>query len=58
MFAVVMFALVQDPALATAALLLTGVGGAAFATMQATLVYLAAPPEMRVLRVRRCEGIV
>ena len=44
---VVMFALVQSPALAAAALLLTGLGGAGFGTMQATLVYLAAPPEMR-----------
>ncbi|MGH6708960.1 MAG: MFS transporter [Bradyrhizobium sp.] len=44
---VVMFALVESPALAGAALLLTGLGGAGFATMQATLVYLAAPPEMR-----------
>lgn len=44
---VVIFALVQSPALAAAALLLTGLGGAGFATMQATLVYLAAPPEMR-----------
>jgi MFS family permease len=44
---VVVFALAQSPALAGAALLLTGLGGAGFATMQATLVYLAAPPEMR-----------
>nr|WP_249150731.1 MFS transporter [Bradyrhizobium sp. JYMT SZCCT0180] len=44
---VVIFALVQSPALAGAALLLTGLGGAGFATMQATLVYLAAPAEMR-----------
>jgi MFS family permease len=44
---VVMFALVQSPALAAAALLLTGLGGAGFATMQATLVYLASPQEMR-----------
>lgn len=44
---VVMFALEQSPALAGAALLLTGLGGAGFATMQATLVYLAAPAEMR-----------
>jgi len=44
---VVIFALAQDPALAGAALLLTGLGGAAFATMQATLIYLAAPPDMR-----------
>ena len=33
--------------LAGAALLLTGFGGAGFGTMQATLVYLASPPEMR-----------
>jgi MFS family permease len=44
---VVMFALVQSPELAAAALLLTGLGGAGFATTQATLVYLASPPEMR-----------
>jgi len=44
---VVIFALAQSPALAGAALLLTGLGGAGFATTQATLVYLAAPPEMR-----------
>ncbi|WKA27401.1 MFS transporter [Bradyrhizobium roseum] len=44
---VVIFALVQSPALAAAALLLTGLGGAGFGTMQATLVYLAAPVEMR-----------
>ena len=44
---VVIFALVQSPVLAAAALLLTGLGGAGFGTMQATLVYLAAPPEMR-----------
>ncbi len=44
---VVVFALAQSPVLAGAALLLTGLGGAGFATMQATLVYLAAPPEMR-----------
>ena len=35
------------PVVAGAALLLTGVGGAGFSIMQATLVYLAAPPEMR-----------
>lgn len=44
---VVVFALAQSPVLAGAALLMTGFGGAAFATMQATLVYLAAPLEMR-----------
>nr|WP_249127764.1 MFS transporter [Bradyrhizobium lablabi] len=44
---VVVFALVQSPALAGAALLLTGLGNAGFGAMQATLVYLAAPPDMR-----------
>ncbi len=47
LIAVVMFAQVESPALAAAALLLTGLAGAGFATMQATLVYLAAPPDMR-----------
>src|SRR5262249_10725466 len=47
LIAVVMFALVKSPALAGAALLVTGFAGAGFATMQATLVYLAAPPDMR-----------
>ena len=47
LIAVVTFALVQSPALAGAALLVTGLAGAGFATMQATLVYLAAPPDMR-----------
>ena len=32
---------------AAAALLVTGLSGAAFSTLQATLVYLAAPHEMR-----------
>jgi MFS family permease len=45
--AVVMFALVQSPVLAGVALIMTGLGGAGFATMQATLVYLAAPLDMR-----------
>ncbi|HYI30521.1 MAG TPA: MFS transporter [Bradyrhizobium sp.] len=44
---VVIFALVQSPALAGVALIMTGLGGAGFATMQATLVYLAAPLHMR-----------
>lgn len=44
---VIVFAMAQSPVLAAAALLLTGLGGAGFGTMQATLVYLAAPPEMR-----------
>lgn len=47
MIAVVIFAWVQSPWLACAALLLTGLAGAAFASMQATLVYLASPAEMR-----------
>lgn len=47
LIAVVIFALVQSPVLAGAALLMTGLSGAGFATMQATLVYLAAPVEMR-----------
>jgi MFS family permease len=47
MLTVVAFALAQNPVLAGAALLLTGFGGAGFSTMQATLVYLASPPEMR-----------
>ena len=41
------FALVPVPLAAGGALLLTGLGGAGFSTMQATLVYLAAPPDMR-----------
>jgi hypothetical protein len=41
------FALAPVPVLASAALLLTGLSGAAFATLQATMVYLAAPLEMR-----------
>lgn len=44
---VIIFAMVQSPGLAAATLLLTGLGGAGFGTMQATLVYLAAPEEMR-----------
>jgi MFS family permease len=41
------FALVPLPAVAATALLLTGLGGAGFSIMQATLVYLSSPPEMR-----------
>ncbi|HZU88427.1 MAG TPA: MFS transporter, partial [Stellaceae bacterium] len=41
------FALTPQPLLAGAALLLTGVCNAGFSTMQATLVYLSAPAEMR-----------
>ncbi|PDT85986.1 hypothetical protein CO669_30475 [Bradyrhizobium sp. Y36] len=47
MVTVVTFALSQSPALAGAALIVTGIGGAGFGTMQATLVYLASPPDMR-----------
>ena len=47
MIMLIVFAVVTVPAVAGAALLLTGLGGAGFSTMQATLVYLAAPPEMR-----------
>ena len=41
------FALVPLPAAAGSALLFTGLGGAGFSIMQATLVYLSSPPEMR-----------
>ena len=44
---VIAFALSPSPVLAGAALLLTGLAGAAFSTLQATIVYLAAPTEMR-----------
>jgi MFS family permease len=47
MVMLVVFALVPWPGLAGGALLMTGLGGAGFSTMQATLVYLASPPEMR-----------
>jgi MFS family permease len=43
----ILFALVPNAPLAGAALLFTGVCNAAFSVMQATLIYLAAPPEMR-----------
>mgnify|MGYP001373238459 CR=1 FL=1 len=43
----VAFALATTPLLAGAALLLTGVGGAGFAIMQPTLIFLATPAEMR-----------
>jgi MFS family permease len=42
-----LFALVPLPAVAGTALLFTGLGGAGFSIMQATLVYLSSPPEMR-----------
>ncbi|WP_295137341.1 MFS transporter [uncultured Reyranella sp.] len=41
------FAAAPTPLLAGLALLVTGLAGATFATLQATLVYLAAPMEMR-----------
>ena len=41
------FALVPGTELAGISLICNGLGGAGFATMQATLVYLASPPEMR-----------
>ena len=41
------FALAPSAVAAGAALLLTGLSGAVFATLQATIVYLAAPTEMR-----------
>jgi MFS family permease len=44
---VIVFALVPNVPLAGAALLFTGVSNAAFSVMQATLIYLAAPAEMR-----------
>ena len=43
----IVFAVVPNVPLAGAALLLTGVANAAFSVMQATLIYLAAPAEMR-----------
>jgi MFS family permease len=42
-----LFAALADPFFAGATLVLTGLGQAGFSIMQATLVYLAAPPEMR-----------
>jgi MFS family permease len=47
MVMLIVFALVSDPLIAGSALLFTGLGGAAFSIMQATLVYLSSPPEMR-----------
>src|SRR3954452_22625505 len=44
---VIVFALVPSVPLAGVALLLTGLTGSAFSVMQATLIYLAAPPDMR-----------
>jgi MFS family permease len=42
-----LFAVVPHPLPAGAVLVLTGIGSAGFSTMQATLVYLFSPPEMR-----------
>jgi MFS family permease len=47
MVMLIVFALVPYAPVAGFALLFTGFAGAGFSTMQATLVYLAAPPEMR-----------
>ena len=41
------FALASQPFLAGGVLLATGLANAGFSIMQATLVYLSAPPEMR-----------
>jgi MFS family permease len=43
----ILFAALPDPWLAGGALVATGFGGAGFSVMQATLVYVFAPPEMR-----------
>jgi MFS family permease len=47
MVMLIVFALVPLPAVAASALLFTGLGGSGFSIMQATLVYLSSPPEMR-----------
>lgn len=47
MAALIVFATIPWVSLAGGALLLVGIGGAGFSVMQATLVYLHAPPEMR-----------
>jgi predicted MFS family arabinose efflux permease len=47
MVMLIVFALTPSSGIAGSALLLTGLGGAGFSTVQATLVYLAALPEMR-----------
>ena len=44
---IILFALLADPFAAGAALLAEGIGGSGFSIMQATLVYLFAPAEMR-----------
>jgi MFS family permease len=47
MVMLIVFALIPVPAIAGLALFFTGLGGAGFSIMQATLVYLSSPPEMR-----------
>src|SRR5262249_38283622 len=47
LLAVIAFALAPGSAVAGMALLATGVSGAAFAALQATIVYLASPVDMR-----------
>lgn len=47
MVMLIVFALTPWPLVAGCMLLFTGIGGAGFSIMQATLVYLAAPPDMR-----------
>ena len=47
MVMLIVFALVPNVPIAGAALLFTGVSNAGFSVMQATLIYLAAPAEMR-----------
>jgi MFS family permease len=42
-----LFPLAPDTTLAAAALIVTGLGGAGFSIMQATLIYMTTPPEMR-----------
>ena len=47
LLSLIAFALAPDPVSAGMALMVTGLSGAAFSTLQATTVYLAAPVEMR-----------
>ena len=47
LLALMVFAHMGNPILGGIALLVTGIGGACFAAMQTTIVYLAAPAEMR-----------
>lgn len=47
MLGMIGFAVSGSPVLAGLALLMAGIGGAGFGTMQATLTYLSAPPELR-----------